>query len=72
MEVSDGATVQCSHELCVKVANESNLQSETQLRVTQTRDNYYSGIFLEGLRKNYEKPQSGYSVYQHNFKPYTF
>jgi hypothetical protein len=32
VEISDGAIIKCSHKLCVKVVNKSNLQSKPRLQ----------------------------------------
>jgi hypothetical protein len=42
VEIIDGAIIKCNYELCVKVANKSNVQSETPSRVIQTRESIFS------------------------------
>jgi hypothetical protein len=57
VEISDGTIIKCNYELCVKVVNESNIQSKTPPRVTQNCDN----IILQQYhtqQRTYMQPES--------------
>jgi hypothetical protein len=46
VEISNGAIIKCSHKLCVKVVNKSNLQSKTLYVVTHTCDSTIAGVSM--------------------------